>query len=343
MKYSFMALIFMCCLINNGCTNEKTSKDLLTLQGETMGTTYAVKVVRNSDKINYDSIKQQIDVLLGELNNHLSTYIKDSELSLFNSYQKTDWFTVSEDLAVIMSEAKRLGELSGGVFDITIGPLVNLWGFGPELRPIKIPSAEEISHRKAVIGLEKLEIRLEPPALKKAIPELYCDLSAIAKGFGVDRVAEYLDSIGCRNFLVEIGGEVRTKGNNHQGKKWAIGIASPDENRSIQKVLRISNLSMATSGDYRNYFEQDGHRYSHIIDPRTGRPISHKLLSVTVIHESCMTADGLATAISVMGPEKGFDFALDNNIALYIIEKAGENFIEKKTPAFDKNANISIY
>jgi len=332
----------MCWLINSGCTNEKTSKDLLSLQGETMGTTYVVKVVRNSDTINYESIKQQIDILLGKLNNHLSTYIKDSELSLFNNYRETDWFAVSEDLAVVMAEAKRVGELSGGVFDITIGPLVNLWGFGPELRPMKIPSAEEISHRKSVTGLEKLEIRLEPPAIKKAIPELYCDLSAIAKGFGVDRVAEYLDSIGCRNFLVEIGGEVRTKGNNHQGKKWVIGIATPDDNPDIRKVLEISNLSLATSGDYRNYFEQDGLRYSHTIDPRTGRPIIHKSLSVTVIHESCMTADGLATAITVMGPEKGFDFALDNNIGLLIIEKDGENFIEKKTPDFDRYASFVI-
>ncbi|KAA3657833.1 MAG: FAD:protein FMN transferase, partial [Calditrichaeota bacterium] len=186
-----------------------------------------------------------------------------------------------------------------------------------------------------LVGQKHVTARSNPPAVKKEIPGIYCDLSAIAKGYAVDAVADYLIDAGFANFLVEIGGEVRAGGKKANGDAWRIGIASPVKSGGIQKVVRLSDTGMATSGDYFNYFEKDGKRYSHTIDPVTGHPVTHKLASVTVIHPSCMTADGYATAIDVMGPEKGFEFAQDRNLAVFMIVRSNGGFVEKMTPEFE--------
>ena len=185
------------------------------------------------------------------------------------------------------------------------------------------------------IGYQNLFVRQSPPSIKKKNPGIYCDLSAIAKGFGVDKVAEYLDSKGFVHYLVEIGGEVRAKGVKPGGQPWRVAIAVPDGSSSYQRVLLLKNISMATSGDYQNYFEKDGKRYSHTIDPCTGRPITHTLASVTVIHESCMMADALATAINVLGPGKGYELAIKENLPVFLIIKKRGGFVEKMTPLFE--------
>jgi len=177
---------------------------------------------------------------------------------------------------------------------------------------------------------------MNPPSIKKDIPGLYCDLSAIAKGFGVDKAAEYLESKNYKNYIVEIGGEVRTGGMKHN-RFWRVGIASPNGGSSIEKVIELKDASMATSGDYHNYFEKNGIRYSHTIDPAAGRPITHKLASVSVLHKFCCTADAYATAINVMGPEKGYEWAVKENLpVLLIIHDRGNRFVEKMTPQFKK-------
>ena len=205
--------------------------------------------------------------------------------------------------------------------------------------PTPSPSAchrpTQLQVAKTRVGYEKIHIDLSAPALKKEIPEVYCDLSAIAKGFGVDRIASYLDSLGINRYFIEIGGELRTKGHNHLGQPWRIGITSPAGQGELQKAIALNNMSMATSGDYHNYFERDGIRYSHTIDPRTGRPITHALASVTVLHKSCAYADGLATAINVMGPEKGFAYAEKHNLAVFMIVRQGDGFVEKMTSNFE--------
>lgn len=312
---------------------------LWVLTGGTMGTTYSVKVVRDRQFVNpltEASLKNGIDQCLMQVNQWMSTYLDDSEISRFNKYRGTDWFPVSYPLVQVFSEAIEISKKSNGAFDITVGPLVNLWGFGPEYRPTLIPSEPEIQERKARVGYERLSIQPDPPAVKKSIPELYCDLSAIAKGFGVDQVAHYLDSLAIRNYMVEIGGEIRVKGVNQNGKKWQIGIAAPDTGFGIKKIIGLTNLSVATSGDYRNYFEYNGVRYSHTIDPATGRPITHKLASVTVIQPNCMLADGWATAIDVLGPEKGYELASAEELPVLLIVRKDGEFIEKKTPEFEK-------
>ncbi len=212
--------------------------------------------------------------------------------------------------------------------------MVNLWGFGPEYQANKIPDDEEIKEKKALTGYKKLSVKLSPPAVKKDIPEIYCDLSAIAKGFGVDKITMLLDSIKIENYMVEIGGEVRTKGKTQQNKLWRIGIEAPDSPTDIQRIIVISDNSMATSGDYRNYYEKDGVRYSHTIDPLIGSPIAHKLASVTVIDKSSMIADGMATAINVLGPEEGYKFALREGLPVFMIVREKQGFVEKMTPEF---------
>lgn len=307
-----------------------------TISGPTMGTTFQVKIVQNNITLDIDVLEREINTRLEEVNRQMSTYQHNSEITQFNRSPSTDWFAVSSDFAYVLHIAREISTWSDGAFDVTIGPLVNLWGFGPNAIPERVPSPDSIQAAKTLIGYEKIHIDLSASTIKKEIPEIYCDLSAIAKGYGVDRIASYLDSLGINRYFIEIGGELRTKGHNHLGQLWKIGIASPAGQGELQKALALNNLSMATSGDYHNYFERDGMRYSHTIDPRTGRPITHALASVTVLHKSCAYADGLATAINVMGPEKGFAFAEKRTLAVFMIVRQGNGFVEKMTSGFKK-------
>ncbi len=314
------------------------SASLHTYTGRTMGTTFSVKIVLPARPASPDpsQVNSAIDSLLLQVNQQMSTYIPDSELSRFNASSSTDWFAVSADLAYVMQRAKEIYQLSGGAFDVTVGPLVNLWGFGPDPMTAQIPADEAIRARRKLTGSDKIHVRLQPPALRKELPGMYCDLSAIAKGFGVDKVADYLYAAGFTDFLVEIGGEVRARGHNQHGAPWRIGVASPSADGGVRKILDLQDAAMATSGDYFNYFEKDGVRYSHTIDPRTGRPITHTLASVTVIQPTCMDADALATAINVLGPEQGMRLAEEKNWAVFMIIHDGSAFIEKMTAQFQQ-------
>ncbi len=335
----FRLLVFALALAGIMQCRQQTAPELVTLNGLTMGTSYMVKYLQTGAQKQVpgqETVQQAIDEVLKQVNQQMSTYIEDSEISRFNRYRKTDWFPVSRDFALVLDEALKLAEFTGGALDVTIGPLVNLWGFGPEARPTQIPSEEEIQKRLKLVGYHLLEVRPEPPAVRKKNANVYCDLSSIAKGFGVDKVSAYLDSLNIRNYLVEIGGEVRGRGTGPGGAVWRVGVATPDRGFDIRKVVKISNLAMATSGDYHNYFEADGVRYSHTIDPRTGRPIQHKLASVTVAAASCMEADGLATALDVMGPEQGIKFAREHQLAVFMLVREGTRFKELMTPSFEK-------
>lgn len=302
--------------------------------GNTMGTTYSVKIV-DEGFTDSEQIKLEIDSILIIVNQQMSTYIKNSELSLFNKLEDTSWFKVSGDLSKIMNQALEVAGESEGFYDITVGPIVNLWGFGPNFIPSKIPTASEINKVKKNLGNKNITIDLANSFVKKSVPDLYCDLSSIAKGFGVDRVALYLEKLGYDNYMVEIGGEVRTKGRNDKNEDWKIGISTPLSD-GLQKIIAISGVSVATSGDYLNYFEEDGVRYSHLINPKTGSPIKHNLASVTVVHEECSFADAYATTINVMGPEIGYEFAIKKKLPVFMIVREGSEFVEKFTPEFKK-------
>lgn len=311
------------------------SAKLVHIQGKTMGTYYQVKYVLSTEqqentKFSEEEIKIQIEQRLELVNEQMSTYRVNSELSRFNQTQKS--MLISEALQHVITASLDLFKQSGGAFDITVGPLVNLWGFGPDKKVNRAPSDELIEEKRKVVGSRYLS--LKGSELVKSTPQLYLDLSAIAKGYGVDQIAQYLQKLGIENYLVDIGGELRLHGSKTESKPWTLAIERPVAGQNVQRLIQIGDNAIATSGDYRNYFESDGIRYSHTIDPRTGKPITHKLVSVTVIDKSCMLADGLATAITVQGPKQGLAFAKKQHIAAFLLVKEGDEFIEYFTPEF---------
>lgn len=328
---------FIVSIIVFACSSDKT--ELISISGSTMGTTYTVKVVSLSNKNNPDLLKSKIDSILVKINQQMSTYIKDSELSQFNSSTDTAWRKVSTALSSIMQDAIDISIETNNFYDITIGPIVNLWGFGPELIPTKIPTDDEINRVRNKTGIDKLIVDIQNSKIKKKNSNLYCDLSSIAKGYGVDRVGKYLEESGELNYMVEIGGEVRAKGKNNNSENWKIGISTP-LGTGLQKVVSLANVSIATSGDYLNYFEKDGIRYSHLINTKTGRPITHNLASVTVIHNDCSFADAFATAINVMGTDQGYKFALKKKLPVFMIVRENGNFLEKMTPEFKEYIEV---
>ncbi|MDC9604997.1 FAD:protein FMN transferase [Xenorhabdus griffiniae] len=306
------------------------------LNGQTMGTYYSVKYVADSSTPAPENLQKEIDRLLEEVNDQMSTYRPNSELSRFNQSREVNKpFPVSAATAKVVKEAIRINKLTEGALDVTVGPLVNLWGFGPEGRITKAPTDEELAMRRTWTGIDNLSV--EGNNLVKSIPELYVDLSSIAKGYGVDVVAEYLESQNIKNYMVDIGGEVRTSGNNGKGNPWRIAIEKPSDSgmaQSAQEIIEPGNMSVATSGDYRNYFEQNGVRYSHTINPKTGKPITHNLVSITVIAPTCMSADGFSTGLDVLGPEKGMEVAEKLNIPVFMIVKTKDGFEERYNTAF---------
>nr|WP_217273809.1 FAD:protein FMN transferase [Vibrio coralliilyticus] len=303
------------------------------LSGPTMGTTYNIKYIESEGIPSPEVLQKEVDRLLEEVNDQMSTYRKDSELSRFNQNQTSTPFEVSPQTATVVKEAIRLNGLTLGALDVTVGPLVNLWGFGPEARPEVVPTDEELAARKANTGIQHLTV--EGNLLTKDIPNLYVDLSTIAKGWGVDVVADYIQSQGIQNYMVEVGGEMRLKGVNREGVKWRIAIEKPSaDERAVQEIIEPGDMAVATSGDYRIYFERDGVRYSHIINPQTGKPIRHKVVSVTVLDKSSMTADGLATGLMVLGEEQGMKIANENNIPVFMIVKTEDGFKEMASEAY---------
>lgn len=302
-----------------------------------MGTSYTVKVSRLPEGVDGPQLQKKISTRLEQINAQMSTYLPDSELSRFNNNPASDWQPVSRPLYKVLLEAQKISRLSNGAFDITVGPLVNLWGFGPEAVHIEPPADTLIDERLNLIGYTHLKLREQPLAASKDFPGLYLDLSALAKGYAVDQVAELLEKQGVSDYMVEIGGEIRLRGGNLSGKPWRIAVEKPTpDKRMIQRVLAITDIAMATSGDYRNFFEFHGARFSHTIDPRTGRPVSHRLASVTILRQTSMEADALATAMMVLGPEQGYRLAEQQRIAALFIIKDGDGFREKSTSAYQQ-------
>ncbi len=324
--------VFLACLTLAACESGPT---LAEFGGNTMGTTYSVQVVDQPRDIDMDRLQRQVAAVLGAVNSRMSTYLENSELSRFNASRETKWLDASSELVSVVQHAQSVSELTGGAFDITVGPLVNLWGFGPEVSRDQTPSDEAVERAKQRIGYRRLHVKNAPAGLKKDVPDLYVDLSAIAKGYAVDQAAELLESQGILNYLVEVGGEVRGRGHNKRGIPWQIAIEKPHPGiRAVQQVIAVHEVSVATSGDYRNYFEQDGRRYSHTIDPRTGRPVNHTLASVTVLSPSAMHADAMATGLMVMGPDAGYALAEREALAVVFIVRTEDGFVSRASPAF---------
>ena len=301
------------------------------LAGETMGTTWSVRFAKPLSADESAAVRVKIEGVLGAVDAAMSTWRPDSELSRFNAAETTDWFPVSAETAAVVRLALEIAGASGGAFDPTVGPLVDLWSFGPEGRPRAVPTDAEIAARRAFVGWELLAVRDDPPALRKADPRVRVDLSAVAKGYGVDAVLAALPADG--GCLVEIGGEVRTRGRKADGSAWRVGIERPvPDRRAVQRGVSLTDRAMATSGDYRNFFVAGGVRYSHTIDPRTGRPVPDGLASASVVAETCAEADALATAVMVLGADDGAALLERRGLSGFLIARDGDRLREILVP-----------
>ncbi|MEH6549697.1 MAG: FAD:protein FMN transferase [Pseudomonadales bacterium] len=330
-KRLFFGVAVLFCFIVAACG--ELSSQTVYLNGKTMGTTYHITLPSLTDHTQQELaiiVQQELDAV----DQAMSTYKSDSIVSLYNAAQVGQVVAADEATLFVVKQALGFAEDSAGAFNPAIGPLVNLWGFGPSvLADDQIPSEYEI--QQALAQSDYRAIVVHHNGLGKTAP-VSLDLSAIAKGYGVDVVAEHLLELGITDFMVEVGGELRLQGNSPRGSIWRIGIESPGEAFGIPfEAILISNKAVATSGDYRNYFEADGVRYSHTIDPSSGYPIKHKLASVTVVADTSATADALATAISVMGPERGMEFSRNRALAVFMLVKSDDGFVAQYTQAFE--------
>ncbi|MEM8556076.1 MAG: FAD:protein FMN transferase [Pseudomonadota bacterium] len=306
-----------------------------TISGETMGTTYNVTVVDPPRGVDETTVSAAIEGALANVNGKMNNWNPGSEVSQFSASDSTDPVPASSEMVTVMAEANRINALSGGKFDVTLAPLINLWGFGPKEPGEPIPSDAEIEAALEHVGQSTL-LTLRDDTLQKALPQVSVNLSAIAKGYGVDAIGGALENEGIARYLVEIGGDLLAKGQNAEDRPWSIGIERPDAaQQTVEVIIPVSDLGLATSGDYRNYFEEDGIRYSHIIDSTTGRPITHTTASVTVLADSAMTADGLATALLVVGSEEALEIAETENVAVMVIDRRDGGFVTSTSPAFD--------
>jgi thiamine biosynthesis lipoprotein len=311
------------------------------LSGSTMGTTFNVTLVAPPADIDLESLQTRIQDRLEHVDKIASTYRGDSELSRFNAEPSTDWVRVMPEFCRMIASANEISFMTQGAFDITVGPLVNLWGFGPEdrqeNRDVELPTDEEISAARTRVGYEMLETDCDHSVIRKASATVYVDLSGWAKGYAVDQIAQLLDEQHLTNYLVEIGGELRVRGHNTEQRKFSVAIEKPLPNNEMSYTLvRLSDVSVATSGDYRNFFEHDGRRYSHSIDPRTGRPVSDELVGVTVVSTQTAYADAVATAFLVLGPEEGHALAEKLRIAAYFLVRTDNGIEEKSTSQFEQ-------
>lgn len=331
------AATLLCCL---ACTSVPFDRsDLFApgamgFRGPTMGTTYAVTVV--ADDIDDAHLRLAIPLTLTRVEAAMSTWQPESELSRFNHAETTDPIAASPDMIAVFQHALAVSEITGGAFDVTVGPLVDAWGFGPPGHPPAAPADVDLARLRLQVGWQQLSVDTAASAIRKRAPAVSADLSALAKGYAVDQVAELLEREGFTNYLVEVGGEVRAAGRSTLGNEWRVGIERPSAGPpTVYRTIPLDGYALATSGDYRNTYVLDGQRVSHTIDPRTGRPVTHALASVSVIDPLCVRADAIATALMVLGPDDGYALAADQDWpALFLVRLPDGTLEERATPAW---------
>lgn len=331
---------FLCLLpvLLSGCAERSPE---FVLSGPTMGTTYTVRIVAPPPQLTAHVVRSIIEQELERVDVSMSGYRNDSEIARFNATHSNDWVECSPELAHVMHAALEISRDSGGAFDVTVTPLVRLWGFGPEAdEGTPLPGAAAIARARTHVGSTLVRVQLDPPAVRKEEPSVTIDLNGIAPGYAVDRIATRLEENDVTRYLVDIGGEIRARGRNKEGKRWRVAVEDPSRT-GIEPlvVLNLSDQAIATSGDYRQYVEKDGQRFSHTIDPRTGAPIRHRLASVVVAHELAMYADAWATAYNVLGPDAGYELAARLGMAAMFISGSSDGsngtLLVKMTPSFE--------
>lgn len=332
-----LRLMLIACVVLlplTGCQQQPATDPYLQLSGQTMGTTWSV-ALRSTNTADAAWIKVGLQERLDGINALMSTYDPDSEVSRFNVQTSTDWFEVSAETFQVLELAQQISKLTAGAFDISVGPLVDLWGFGAQPPDSLPPTPEQIAAIVTTVGYENLQLRHAPPAIRKKIPQLRIDVAAIAKGYAADVLAHYLDQQQIEHYLIEIGGELKMKGVRSDGHPWRIAIEQPlDHSRKVETIFPLTDIALATSGNYRNYYEENGQRYVHTIDPVSGKPIQHQLASATVLDPLAARADALATALMVMGEQRGRQFCEEHQIAAYFIIHNNTETTSYSSPAF---------
>lgn len=317
-----------------GCATQPAMQETL-LYGQTMGSAWTLKIA-GPMPASAEDLRAGVQARFDSVNLALSTYRADSELSRFNRDDHGEWLDIDAELGEVMSYALGLAEDSGGAYDVTVGPLVNLWGFGPDPATHRVPEAAALESARARVGWRKVEVDATNRRARKA-PGVRVDLSSLGKGRGVDRAAEYLDSRGVANYLIDLSGKLRARGVNAHGETWRVAVEPPEADVTSAPpifqadVIELSGKSVATAGDYRRFFELDGKHYSHIIDPRTGWPVTHHTVSASVIAADCMQADALATVLMAMSPQDAVAFANRRRLAALLIRREGAGYLATHT------------
>jgi thiamine biosynthesis lipoprotein len=319
-----------------------SARHVTEFRGFTMGGTFSVKIVTARDELEtpgLHDVDRALRSALGRIEELMSTWDPDSELSRFNRSTSLEPFTVAPETFEVFAWSLEVGILTGGALDVTIGPLVDAWGFGPGGPRRTLPTDDEIERLREGMGPRRVELDPVAVTVRKTRPEVRCDLSSVVPGYAADRLSRELTDRGFTDFLVDVGGEVLARGRNEAGAPWQVAIERPElHGEAIQRLVPISDLAITTAGDYRKYREVDGQRVAHILDPRTGRPLAHRLASVTVIDPLAVRADAFDTALMVLGPEEGMALATRLKLAALFIERSDNGFVERATPRFEEIA-----
>jgi thiamine biosynthesis lipoprotein len=331
---NYAILIFSFLLIFS-CSQEKNYN--AKIKGNTMGTYYFIEIIDVPVELKIKNIELEIKNTLKKANKILSNWDKDSEISIINKTDKTTAIKISDELNEVFKTAKEINAKSNGFFDLTLDPIIELWGFGYKSKQMQIiPKDNQIKNILSLIGQKSfLKMNFDNNELIKKNKDIKINLSSIGKGYGIDLIGKKLDQLGINNYIINIGGDILTKGYNSKKENWVIGIENPNlKEKFIKEIVNLTNKGLATSGDYKNFFTKDGKRYSHIINPKTGKPIKHSTKSVTVIHENSMKADGWATAFLALGSLEGLKIADKEKIAVLFIDEIDNKLIKFKSSAF---------
>jgi thiamine biosynthesis lipoprotein len=333
---SARCLLVLLLLLLVGCSeSDRPLESPVRLEGDIFGSFYQVTLADSLTLGEARAIEEGIEGVLEEVDAAMSIYRDDSELMALNEAPLGEWLTLSQELVDVLAIGQSVAETSHGAFDMTLGNLVNLWSFGSEARPRQIPDDDTLSLRLAEIGADSIEVDREKLRARR-LRDVFVDLGGVAKGYATDRVAGYLDGEGKEDYLVNLGGDLIVRGHRDgESLAWRIGIEAPlDDRREARHIIPLHDISVASSGDYRDYFEEEGQRYSHTLDPRTGRPIRHRLASVSVMHPSNALADAWATALMVLGEERGMALAREQELAILMIVRESEGWSSHVSPAF---------
>jgi len=332
MRYRFPVRLWLLLPLLSACS--RPPPDII-LSGPAQGTTYTVKIAAPPRGIDASAVRVAVEDVLARVDREMSGYRGDSELSRFNDSRSTDWFAVSPEMVSVVAAALKVSEISGGALDITVAPLVNLWGMGPAGPPAQMPSEEDVKRAMARVGYRKLHVREQPAALRKDQADLSIDLNAIAQGYTSDLIGARLTALGLDNFMVDLGGEVRARGRNSSGEPWRIAVERPvDTEPAPYAIVQLDDMAVTTAGEYRHYFVRDGHRYSHTVDPRTGHTMEHDVAAVVVVSTTAMDADAWDTALNVLGSKAGYELAVQQDMAVMFILHEGTSLRSLMTPGF---------